>query len=133
MENQQKPSKAMLWTGRVISIVCILFLFVDAIMKVMESAPSMKGSIELGWPADGVRSIGLVLLLCTILYCIPRTAILGAILLTGYLGGAVAVMVMASVEGHPYLFPIIFGVLVWAGVFLQNEKLRALMPITRTP
>ena len=92
----------------------------------------MEGSIKLGWPADAVQGIGIALLVSTILYMIPRTAVLGAILLTGYLGGAVSVMIMASVEGHPYLFPIVFGVLVWAGQFLQNEKLRELIPVRRT-
>jgi len=121
-------SKAMLWTGWIISILCIIFLLVDAIMKVVKSATSMEGSTQLGWPADAVQSLGIVLLISTVLYAIPRTAVLGAVLLTGYLGGAVAVMIMASVPGHPYLFPVVFGVMIWAGQFLRDEKLRGIIP-----
>jgi len=70
----------------VITAICVLFLLVDAIMKVVKASPSMEGSAQLGWPEDAVQAIGVVLLVCTILYIIPRTSALGAILLTGYLG-----------------------------------------------
>jgi len=133
--NTQQPQalsgKGALWTGRIITGVITLFLLVDAIMKVVESRPAMEGSIQLGWPEQAVQAIGVVLLLATILYIIPRTSILGAIILTGYLGGATAVMVKAMQPGHPYLFPVIFGVLVWAGLFLRDEKLRALIPVRK--
>jgi hypothetical protein len=122
-------SKGALWTGRIMSSIIVLFLLVDAIMKVVEARPSMEGSVQLGWPEQDVQGIGIVLLLATVLYVIPRTSILGAIILTGYLGGATAVMVRAMQPGHPYLFPVVFGVLVWAGLFLRDEKLRALIPL----
>jgi hypothetical protein len=89
-------------------------------MKVVKAIPSMEGTVRLGWPENLVQGAGLILLSCTALYMIPRTAILGAILLTGYLGGATAIMVRTNT---PYLFPIIFGVFVWVGVFLRNEKI----------
>jgi len=128
MKTEHTQSKGMLWTGRIISILVILFLLMDAVMKIIQEEHSMKGSAELGWPTEAVQSIGIVLLIATILYAVPRTAVLGAILLTGYLGGAVSVMIMAKAPGHPYLFPVVFGVLVWAGQFLRDEKLRALIP-----
>jgi len=133
--NVQHPqvlsSKGALWTGRIITGIIVLFLLVDALMKVVESGPAMEGSVQLGWPEQSVQGIGIVLLLATILYVIPLTSVLGAIILTGYLGGATAVMVRAMQPGHPYLFPVIFGILVWAGLFLRDEKLRALIPLRK--
>ncbi|OJV12359.1 MAG: hypothetical protein BGO21_06325 [Dyadobacter sp. 50-39] len=114
--------------GRIISVLCVLFLLVDAIMKVIAHPISMEGSVALGWPADQVQSIGIALLVSTILYIIPRTAILGAILITGYLGGAIAVMVRAE---QPIYFAAVFGVLVWAGLYLRDEKIRALIPFRK--
>lgn len=115
-------------TGKIISILCILFLLVDAGGKVIKESHHMEGSVALGWPADQVQAIGIALLISTILYIIPRTAILGAILLTGYLGGAVAIMVRA---GQPLYFAAVFGVLVWAGLYLRDEKIRALIPFKK--
>lgn len=123
--------KGARWAGRIITGIIVLFLFMDAIMKVVESGPAMEGSAQLGWPEQAVQSIGIVLLLATILYVIPKTSILGAIILTGYLGGATAVMVRAMQPGHPYWFPLVFGVLVWAGLFLRDENLRAMIPFRR--
>jgi hypothetical protein len=114
--------------GKIISALCILFLLVDAIMKVIKHPISVDGSAQLGWPVDQVQNIGIALLVATILYIIPRTAILGAILLTGYLGGAIAIMVRA---GQPLYFALTFGVLVWAGLYLRDEKLRKLIPFEK--
>ncbi|SDF74578.1 DoxX-like family protein [Dyadobacter soli] len=114
--------------GKIISILCVLFLLVDAIMKVIAHPISIEGSVALGWPADQVQSIGTALLVSTILYIIPRTAILGAILITGYLGGAIAVMVRAE---QPLYFAATFGVLVWAGLYLRDERVRAMIPFTK--
>jgi hypothetical protein len=131
METNKSNSKGILWTGRIISILCILFLLVDAIMKIFKAGPSIEGCAQLGWPVHYVQITGIILLVCTILYSIPRTAILGAILVTGYLGGATAIMIRAEAAGHPYLVPIIFGLFIWAPLFLQNEKLRMLIPIRK--
>jgi hypothetical protein len=128
METEKTNSKGMLWTGRIITALCVLFLIVDGGMKLVKAIPSMEGTVRLGWPENLVQGAGLILLGCTVLYLIPRTAILGAILLTGYLGGATAVMVRADT---PYFFPIIFGVFVWVGIFLRNEKLRTLIPLNK--
>jgi hypothetical protein len=111
--------------GRIISAVCVLFLLFDSIMKVIKESHSIEGSVQLGWPEHLIQSIGILLLICTILYAIPRTAILGAILLTAYLGGATAIMVRAA---QPFFFPVIFGVLVWLGLYFRDSRLCKLIP-----
>jgi hypothetical protein len=118
-------SKKKTWFGWIISGLCILFLLVDAIMKIAKTAPSMQGSAQLGWPGDSVQGIGILLLICTILYIIPRTAVPGAVLLTGYLGGAIAIMVRADAAGHSYFFPLVFGILVWTGLCMRDQKANA--------
>lgn len=122
------PSKSARITGWVITILCILFLLVDAVMKIGNAAVSVKGSTDLGWPESQVQGLGVVLLLCTILYAIPRTAILGAIFLSCYLGGAVAVMTRLNI---PYFFPIVFGILVWVSVYLRFPALRNVFPLNK--
>ncbi|WP_212004433.1 DoxX family protein [Chitinophaga sp. HK235] len=122
------PSKSARLTGRIISILVILFALVDAIMKVFKAGPSMEGSTALGWPADQVQFIGILLLIGTILYAIPRTAILGAIIITAYLGGAVAIMVRVA---QPYWFPVLFGILTWAALYLQDTGLRNMIPMRK--
>jgi hypothetical protein len=121
-------SNKMLWTGRIISGLCTLFFLMDAIMKLIRESHHVEGTIKFGYPDYCVQVFGAVLLLCTILYTIPRTAILGAILLTGYLGGAIATMVIG---GEQVYFALTFGVLVWAGIYLRDEKLRALIPVRK--
>lgn len=94
-------SKQSLWAGRIVSALTVAFLLVDGIMKVAKARVAVVGSIPLGYPENVVLGIGAVLLVCTLLYAIPRTSILGAILLTGYLGGAVATHVRASQHSSP--------------------------------
>src|SRR3954468_16175212 len=110
----------MVWTGRLLSALAAFFLLMDAVMKVVRARVSVQGTVELGYPESVVVGIGLVLLVCTLLYIIPRTAVLGAILLTGYLGGAVATQVRL---GNPLfthvLFAVYLGVVVWGGLFLR--------------
>lgn len=124
----QTPSRSAFITGWIISGLCIAFLLFDAIMKVIKEIHSIEGSVQLGWPEELIQSIGITLLISTILYSIPRTAVLGAILVTGYLGGATSIMVRA---GQPLYFAVTFGVLVWAGLYLRNAKLRTLIPFIR--
>jgi DoxX-like protein len=121
-------SKKMLWTGRIISALVIVFLLSDSIGKMVKLAPYLEGTVRVGYPASLVVPIGIVLLVCTVVYAIPTTSVLGAILLTGYLGGATATHVRV---GQPFWFPIMMGVLVWAGLFLREERLRALIPLRR--
>jgi len=131
MNNRNTQSKATLWSGTIIRILCILFLLFDAIMKIARAKAAVEASSELGWPVASVQGLGIVLLSCTILYILPRTAVLGAILLSSYLGGATAIMFRADVPGHPYFFPVIFGVLVWAGIFFGDNRLRLMIPLRK--
>jgi hypothetical protein len=119
------PSKKSIWVGRAFSTLAVLFMLMDAIMKFVKPPPVMKGTVELGFPESTLTGLAIALLVSTILYAIPRTAVLGAILLTGYLGGAVAANLRV---GHPLfaetLFPVYFAAIVWAGLGLRNPRLR---------
>lgn len=122
-------SRGMLWTGRIITALIALFLLFDCAVKLMKSPQAVQGTIQLGYPESKIVPIGLVLLASLAFYLLPRTSILGAILLTGYLGGATATMVRVS---SPWvLFPVLIGMLVWAGLYFRDEQLRALIPLRR--
>ena len=116
----------MRWSGRILSGLIILFLLFDGVMKVMGAEEAMEGTVELGYPETVVFEIGLALLISTILYALPRTAFLGAILLTGYLGGATATQV--RVESAWFVFPVVLGILVWVALYLRDARLRELVP-----
>jgi hypothetical protein len=133
MQSATQPApvpKAMLWAGCVMSALPALFLFVDGIMKLMKPAIVVETTtVQLGYPESVILGLGIVLLACTALYAIPRTAALGAILLTGYLGGAVATHVRVEDGPFPALFPVIMGALLWGGLFLRDRRLRDLIPL----
>jgi hypothetical protein len=122
----QTISKSRLWTGRIISSILVLFLLFDAIAKLLRLAPVLQAFDQLGWSRSLSIPIGIVLLTCTILYAVPYTSALGALLLTAYLGGAVATHLSA---GHAFYFPILFGILIWVGLVLRNDRLRILLPL----
>jgi DoxX-like family len=122
-------SKGRLWAGRIIGGLPALFLLVDAIMKFVKPAPVVEATVKLGYHESVILGLGVVLLISTILYLLPKTSVLGAILLTGYLGGAVATHVRVGEGWFPILFPVIFGVLLWAGLWLRDERLQKLMPL----
>jgi len=124
-------SKAMIWTGRVISGITVLFLIFDGVTKVMKESHVMAASAKMGYPASAIVGTGVTLLVCVALYVIPRTSILGAVLLTGYLGGAVATHVFIRDPLFDTVFPIIFGAFVWGGPFLRDGQLRMLIPVRR--
>jgi hypothetical protein len=132
MPSADHISKISLWAGRIISALIVLFLVFDGVTKVMKVPAVMEASARLGFPANLIVLIGGVLLACTAVYVIPQTSILGAILLTGYLGGAVETQLHA---GSPLfsetLFPIYFGVFVWAGLYLRDDRLRAMIPLRK--
>ena len=125
-------SRKRLWAGRIMSALPSLFLLLDGIAKLVKPAPVVEGTVKLGYPETVILPLGVVLILSTILYVIPRTSVLGAILLTGYLGGAVATHVRV---GNPLfthtLFPIYLGVFIWGGLYLGDGRVRALIPIKR--
>lgn len=117
-------NKRRMIAGRIISWIAGLFLAWDAVIKIMVIDPVVQAFNELGYSTSLARPIGLVELICVIFYLIPKTSIFGAILLTGFLGGATATK--ARMEDPWLLFSVAFGILLWLGVFLQNEKLRRL-------
>lgn len=122
------PSSALVWTGRVISALPVLGLLMSAYMKFAKPPEVVEGFLKLGWPERLAAPLGILELVCTVLYIIPQTSVLGAIMLTGYLGGAIATHVRV---GDNFVAPIIMGVLVWLGLFLRDSRLRALLPLRR--
>jgi hypothetical protein len=124
-------SKKMLWVGRIISAIPILFLLLDGMAKLIKPAPVVEATVRLGYSESVIPGLGILLLICTVAYLVPRTSILGAILLTGYLGGATATHVRVSDPLFSILFPSIIGVLIWGGLFLRDERLRVLIPLRR--
>jgi hypothetical protein len=122
-------SKRNLWIGRIVSGLPALFLLVDGAMKLVKPAVVVEATTKLGYSENLIVPIGILLIVCTILYLIPTTSVLGAILLTGYLGGAVATHVRANEGAFPIVFPIIFGALLWLGLYLNDTRLRALIPL----
>jgi hypothetical protein len=131
-ETNASTSAAQLWTGRILSGLCTLFLVVDALAKVAVLQPVVESSVQLGYPVGVILPLGVILLASTILYAVPATSVLGAILVTGYLGGAVATHVRV---GNPLmthtLFPVWLGILLWGGLWLRDARLRALLPAVR--
>lgn len=127
IETQPAPvSKAMLWTGRILSAIPVVMLLMSGAMKFTKSAEITKGFAHLGWPDRLATGLGSVEIGCTVLYLIPQTSVLGAILLTGYMGGAIATHVRI---GEPFFMQFGFGVVIWLGLYLREPRLRALLPL----
>ena len=128
-----QTSGAQLWAARILTGLSVLFLTFDAIGKLAKVQPVIDGTLELGYPDGVIVPLGVVLLASTVLYAVPATAVLGAILLTGYLGGAIATHVRV---GNPLLthtlFPVWVALVVWGGLWLRDDRLRALMPVRRS-
>jgi hypothetical protein len=124
-----RPSNsAMVWVGRVISaLACVPFL-PSAIFKITQNAQVVDGFTKMGWPLSTAVPLGVIELACVVLYAIPQTAVLGAILLTGYLGGAISVHVHHS---ESFVIPAVIGVLVWVGLFLRDARIRELVPLRK--
>jgi hypothetical protein len=121
-------SKGRIWSGRVISTLVVLFLIFDGVTKVIKVPQVIQASTKIGLTVGAVVWIGAVLLVCTALYVIPQTSVLGALLLTAYLGGATCANVFARTPAFNLCFPIGFGILVWLGLYLREERLHALVP-----
>ena len=119
-------SKKKLWAGRVLSALPVLLLLFSASMKLMKVPAAVIGFAAFGYPPSLLGTIGVVELLCTVVYLIPRTSILGAILLTGYLGGATATH--ARLADPSFVMAVLVGVLVWAGLYLREPRLAPLLP-----
>jgi hypothetical protein len=128
------PSKSRLLTGRILTTLTVLFLIVDIAFKFIRPIPPQvtQSITQLGVPLGLLTAIGILLLLCTVLYVVPATSVLGAVLLTGYLGGAISLQMRV---GNPLLgyvlFPVYVGVLMWAGLCLREPRLLVLLPLRK--
>jgi hypothetical protein len=128
------PSRSRLLTGRILSTLTVLFLIMDIVFKFIRPIPPqvMQSMTQLGFQPGLLTAIGILLLICTVLYVIPATSVLGAVLLTGYLGGAVSVHVRVGNPLFGYiLFPVYVGALMWAGLCLRESRLLALLPLRK--
>ena len=121
-------SKKMQWTGYIVTALPVLLLLFSGVMKLIKPASVMEGFVHLGYPESLVVGIGIVELTSVMLYVIPQTAVLGAILLTAYLGGATATHLRI---GEPVFMPILLGVLVWGGLYIREVRLRMLVPLRK--
>jgi hypothetical protein len=121
-------SKNLVWTGRVLTGLVVAFLVFDGAVKLIPIEPVLEALRRLGYPIEIARHLGMLLLPCTALHVIPRTQLLGALLLTAFLGGATATHVRI---GDPFWFPIAIGVMLWAGFFLREPRLRALLEVRK--
>jgi hypothetical protein len=122
-------SKKQLWTARIFSGIAVLFMLFDTTIHLVVIKPVVDSFNQLGYPITLSVALGVVELVCLIIYIIPRTSIFGAILLTGYLGGAVATQLRISAPlFSTALFPVYIGILAWGGLYLRNDVLRALIP-----
>ena len=131
MENSpQTPSKGAIWTGRIFSTLAVLFLLMDAGVKFTKIPAVVETFAQLGYPLQLAPTLGVIIILCVISYLIPQTSILGAVLLTGYLGGAISTHLRV---GNPLfshvLFPVYLALFIWGGLYLREPRLRALIPI----
>ena len=122
-------SPAALWTGRILSAVVALFLLFAAITDLVKPAFAVQGTIKYGYPLASMTGIGIALLVGVLLYLFPRTSVLGAIVLTGYLGGAVSTHVRAGDPPGLMCFPVLFAIAMWGGLYLRDLRLRALVPL----
>ena len=119
-------SRKQIWTGRILSGVATVFLLFDGGAKLSKVAPVVEAMARLGYPSSTIIGIGALLLVCTALYIVPRTAVLGAVLLSAYFGGAVATNLRVSGSTFPIIFPVLCGVVVWAGLYLRDARLRSM-------
>jgi hypothetical protein len=129
MTTQTAPvSKAALWTGYIMSALPVLLFLVGVIMTLLKPPSVVQGFTQFGFSESLLPKLGILELICAVIYMIPRTSVLGAILLTGYLGGATVTHLRV---GQPFFMPVIVGVLVWGGLFMRDPRVRDLIPLRR--
>ena len=125
-----RASAVTIWAARIMMTVAVLFLAFDSVIKVLQTSIAVDATVKLGYAASAVALIGAIEIVCLIAYVIPRTSVFGALLLTGYLGGAIASQLRA---GNPLfshvLFPVYVALLVWAPLYLRDARVRALVPL----
>jgi hypothetical protein len=128
----KSSSKLALWAGRLLTTLAVLFLLFDGIAKVLRVAPVMEASARLEVPESVIPGLGAVLIAATLLHAFPTTSVLGAIVLTGYLGGATWTHIRMGGPVFPMVFPALFGALLWGGLYLRDPRLGALVPLRRS-
>ena len=122
-------SNNTLWIGRFMSALAVLFMLLDGVVKLFNPPPVVESMTQLGYAENLALAIGIIEIVCVAVYVIPRTSVLGAILLTGYLGGAIASHVRIGSDLFSLVFPVILGLLLWGGLYLRDEQLRKLIPL----
>jgi hypothetical protein len=127
---EKRGKRWMLWAGRVLSLWPAFVIVLSATWKLSRNASYVAEFARIGWPESALTGLALLQLSCLALYLLPPTAVLGAVLLTGYLGGAIAAYVRMG-EPYPVLVPLSTSLIAWAGIFLRDERLRALLPVRR--
>jgi hypothetical protein len=123
----EESARTTSWTGRILSGLVVAFMVFDGVIHVLTPAPVVDAFTQLGIPLRLSLGIGIVELVCTALYAVPRTSVVGALLLTGYLGGAVATQVRAGADWFPTIFPVLVALLLWSGLALRDGRVRALL------
>jgi hypothetical protein len=126
-----RPSKGILWTSRVMSAIPVLLVLMGSVMKLMKAPGVAEGFARVGAPERLIIPVGLIELVCVVVYLIPRTSVLGAILMTGLLGGATITTLRIGDPTYP--LPVILGMLAWGGLYLRDLRLRALIPLRTGP
>jgi hypothetical protein len=122
-----EDSRKMIWTGRILTLLTALFMLFDGAMKIVKPPQVLEAMVRLAYPLSALSGIGIALIACTLIYLIPRTSNLGAVLLTGYLGGAVASNVRAGSGWFETIFPLLFAAIVWCGLCLRDRRLQGLL------
>jgi len=131
-QNASVPrANGLIWTGRVLTALGVLFLIFDAVIKVMQIQPVVDSFNLLGIPAGLAPAVGALMLACLAVYLFPRTSVLGAILLTGYLGGAIALQLRIGAPAFNLVFPLFVAAFIWGGLYLRDPLLRTILPVRR--
>ena len=131
MESPNTISKPVWWAGTVLKGLLCLFLAFDAIMKLIKNPSAVENTLKMGLPEGCIPFLGVYLLLSTALYIYPKTVMPGMLLLAAYLGAAAGIMYRTGIAGHPYIFPIVFAILIVIVEFLRNGKIRTMVPFTK--
>ena len=122
-----KDSRKTIWAGRIFPALAAMFMLFDGVMKIVKPPQVLQANVRLAYPISTLSGIGIALIVCTLIYLIPRTSILGTVLLTGYLGGALASNVRAGSGCFETIFPMLFAALVWGGLGLRDRRLWSLL------
>lgn len=129
--SETRPKKFAPRTGWILTVLSGAFFIFDGVGKLLMPPAVVEGTVKLGFPQNLIQSVGVVVLIFTLLYLIPRTAVLGAVLLTAFLGGAVAIQVRAGMPMFEVVFPVLFALVVWGGIYLREPRLCSLLPLRR--